>query len=145
MQASDENQIRVSWGDGSEHLFTFPGHVFPAFTSNEMGSALGLWFQSNGEKGQEPHPELKEVMTLYKKAFGVPEAERIEIGKQIWRIVLDQAWSVGLVRPVTGLSGSQGIERRSRQRAGAPVQQPGHQDSGHLQASDPLLDERGES
>ena len=97
VQASDENQIRVSWGDGSEHLFTFPGHVFPAFTSNEMGSALGLWFQSNGEKGQEPHAELKEVMTLYKKAFGVPEAERIEIGKQIWRIVLDQAWSVGLV------------------------------------------------
>ena len=97
VQASDENQIRVSWGDGSEHLFTFPGHVFPAFTSNEMGSALGLWFQSNGEKGQEPHAELKEVMALYKKAFGVPEAERIEIGKQIWRIVLDQAWSVGLV------------------------------------------------
>ncbi len=97
LQASDQNQIRVSWGDGSEHLFTFPGHVFPAFTSNEMGSALGLWFQSNGEKGQEPFPELKEVMTLYRKAFGVPEAERIEIGKQIWRIVLDQAWSVGLV------------------------------------------------
>ena len=97
VQASDENQIRVSWGDGSEHLFTFPGHVFPYSTSNEMGSALGLWFQSNGEKGQEPHAELKEVMALYKKAFGVPEAERIEIGKQIWRIVLDQAWSVGLV------------------------------------------------
>ncbi len=97
VQASDENQIRVSWGDGSEHLFTFPGHVFPYSTSNEMGSALGLWFQSNGEKGQEPHAELKEVMALYKKAFGVPEEERIEIGKQIWRIVLDQAWSVGLV------------------------------------------------
>ena len=97
LQASDENQIRVSWGDGSEHLFTFPGHVFPYGTSSEMGSALGTWFQSNGEKGMEPHPELKEVMTLYRKAFGVPEAERIEIGKQIWRIVLDQAWSVGLV------------------------------------------------
>ena len=62
-----------------------------------MGSALGTWFQSNGEKGMEPHAELREVMTLYRKAFGVPEAERIEIGKQIWRIVLDQAWSVGLV------------------------------------------------
>ena len=50
LQASDENQIRVSWGDGSEHLFTFPGHVFPYGTSSEMGSALGTWFQSNGEK-----------------------------------------------------------------------------------------------
>ncbi len=97
LQASDENQLRVSWGDGSEHLFTFPFHVFPFSTSNEMGSALGQWYQSNGEKGMEPHPELLEVMTLYRKAFGVPEAERIEIGKQIWRIVLDQAWSVGLV------------------------------------------------
>jgi peptide/nickel transport system substrate-binding protein len=97
VSASDQNQIRVSWGDGSEHLFTFPGHVFPAFTNNEMGSALGLWFQSNGEKGQEPLPPLKEVMRLYKEAFGLPEAGRIENGKEIWRIVLDQAWSVGLV------------------------------------------------
>ena len=97
LQAADSNQIRVSWGDGSEHLFTFPGHVFPAFTSNEMGSALGLWFQSNGEKGQEPFPALKTVMEKYKQAFGVPEAERIQLGKEIWEIVLDQAWSVGLV------------------------------------------------
>ena len=97
LQAADSNQIRVSWGDGSEHLFTFPGHVFPAFTSNEMGSALGLWFQSNGERGQEPFPELRMVMDKYKQAFGVPEAERIQLGKEIWEIVLDQAWSVGLV------------------------------------------------
>ncbi len=97
LQAADSNQIRVSWGDGSEHLFTFPGHVFPAFTSNEMGSALGTWFQSNGEKGQEPFPELKMVMEKYRKAFGVPEEERIQLGKEIWEIVLDQAWSVGLV------------------------------------------------
>ena len=97
LQAADSNQIRVSWGDGSEHLFTFPGHVFPAFTSNEMGSALGLWFQSNGERGQEPFPELRMVMDKYRKAFGVPEAERIQLGKEIWEIVLDQAWSVGLV------------------------------------------------
>ena len=96
-EGADQNQLTVSWGDGSEHLFTFPGAVFPAFTSTSMGSALGLWFQSNGEKGQEPLPPLKEVMTLYKKAFGVPEAERIEIGKQIWRIVLDEVWSFGLV------------------------------------------------
>jgi peptide/nickel transport system substrate-binding protein len=95
--AAGQNQISVSWGDGSEHLFTFPGHVFPAFTSNEFGSSLGLWFQTDGEKGDEPQPELKEVMANYKKAFGVPEAERIELGKEIWRTVLDQAWSVGLV------------------------------------------------
>ena len=96
-EGADQNQITVSWGDGSEHLFTFPGHIFPAFTSTPMGSALGLWFQSNGEKGQEPLAPLKEVMTLYRKAFGVPEAERVELGKEIWRIVLDEAWSVGLV------------------------------------------------
>ena len=95
--AADQNQISISWGDGSEHLFTFPGAVFPAFTNNEFGSSLGLWFQSEGEKGDEPQPELKQVMANYKKGFGVPEAERIELGKEIWRTVIDQAWSVGLV------------------------------------------------
>ena len=96
-EAADEHQIQSRWGDGSDHLYTFPGHVFPSFTSSGFGSKLGLWFVSNGEKGQEPQPELKEVMAKYKKAFGVPLDERIQLGQEIWQTVVDQAWAVGLV------------------------------------------------
>ena len=92
--AAGETQISSAWGDGSDHLFTFPGHVF---TSTAFGPQLQLWRRTNGEKGNEPGAKLKEVMAKYVKAFGVPLEERIQLGKEIWRIVIDEAWIVGLV------------------------------------------------
>ncbi|HJO80942.1 MAG TPA: ABC transporter substrate-binding protein, partial [SAR202 cluster bacterium] len=93
-EVSGEIQISSAWGDGSDHLFTFPGHVF---TSNAFGYQLQLWRITNGEKGTEPQQPFKDVIAKYVKAFGVPADERIKLGKELWEIVIDQAWIVGLV------------------------------------------------
>ncbi|MCH9010524.1 MAG: hypothetical protein IIC21_07870, partial [Chloroflexi bacterium] len=45
----------------------------------------------------EPQAAFKDVIAKYVKAFGVPADERIELGKEIWRTVIDEAWIVGLV------------------------------------------------
>lgn len=94
---ANEQQMRLSWGDGSEHLFTYPFNVFPFDSNSEFGPLYGLWFQSGGSKGKQPPPPLRQLYALYTQAFGVPEAERRALGQAIWRIVLEEQWAVGLV------------------------------------------------
>ena len=36
-------------------------------------------------------------MEKYKKAFGVPEKERIELGKEVWKIAADEVYIIGVI------------------------------------------------
>ncbi|MCC6178573.1 MAG: ABC transporter substrate-binding protein [Chloroflexi bacterium] len=97
---ANENQMYAWQNDGSEHLFTFPSHVFPFQSIDGNGALYADWFQSNGEKGKEPPPELASLKTVYsnfRKAFGVPEAEQIKLGKEIWAIAADEVYTIGVV------------------------------------------------
>jgi peptide/nickel transport system substrate-binding protein len=94
---ANEQQLRISWGDGSEHLLTYPFNVFPFDGNSEFGPLYGLWFQSGGSRGKRPPPRLRWLYELYARAFSVPEEERQRLGQEIWKIVLEEQWSVGLV------------------------------------------------
>ena len=36
-------------------------------------------------------------MDLYKKAYGVQEAERVQLTKQVWKILAEELWTIGTV------------------------------------------------
>ena len=74
--AANEQQLGAWNNDGSEHLFTFPVHVFPFNIENvaTSGPLYAKWFQSAGAQGKEPPPRLRELMEKFRQAFGVPEA-----------------------------------------------------------------------
>jgi peptide/nickel transport system substrate-binding protein len=95
--AANEQQLGAWNNDGSEHLFTFPLHVFPFEVAAvaSSGPLYAKWFQSAGTQGKEPTGRLKELMDKYKKAFGVPEKERIELGKEVWKIAADEVFIIG--------------------------------------------------
>ncbi len=99
--AGNQNQIHLWQNDGTEHFFTFPYHLFPVNPSGLGGANIGplwaQWFQSDGKQGQEPSPPMRKLMGLWKKAFGVPTEERIAIGKEIWRIAVEEQWAIGTV------------------------------------------------
>ena len=92
-----KSQIRVSWGDATVKLFASCGQVFPCNGDSEYGRDLGLWYQTEGEKGTEPDPVLKDIMTKYKSAFGLSEEERVALGKEIWAVVVDEVYAAGTV------------------------------------------------
>jgi peptide/nickel transport system substrate-binding protein len=98
---ANEIQGHLWQNDGTEHFFSFPAHLFPFSPSGLGGANIGpqwaQWFQSNGAQGKEPSAPMKELMGLWKKSFGVPEAERVAIGKQLWRIAVEEQWAVGTV------------------------------------------------
>ena len=118
--AANENQLYAWVADGTEHLFTFPSHVFPYNPQGGGGALYVQWFQSGGTAGKEPPPKLKEVYALFNRAFAVPEEERVGIGKQIWKIVTEEVFSIGTV----GLSpAAMGIRIVNNRMANVPDRQ----------------------
>ena len=65
-----------------------------------------LWYNTNGEQGIEPPEIVSQLTEMRAQTAQLPLAERIELGKEIARIQLEQLWIIG----VTGLSPSnQGV------------------------------------
>ena len=97
--ANNEQQLGAWNNDGSEHLFTFPLHVFPFELASvaSSGPLYVKWFHSAGAQGKEPEPRMKELMEKWKKAFGVPEKERIQLGKDIWKIAAEEVYIIGVI------------------------------------------------
>jgi peptide/nickel transport system substrate-binding protein len=97
---ANELQISGSSNAGSEDLFVTPDLVFPFITNNYQGM-LGIpfarWFHSGGADGKEPPARVREVMELWRTGISAPEARRLEIGKQIWRINADEVFQVGII------------------------------------------------
>ena len=98
---ANELQIHLWQNDGTEHFFASPWHIFPLSQSGlggpNIGPLWGQWLRSKGAQGREPTAPMKKLMALWQQGFGVPEAERIEIGKEMWRVAVEQQWAIGTV------------------------------------------------
>jgi len=96
----DGNEIQlVMWAnDGSELLYAFPVHALPVQTDSMMGPQIGRWYQSNGTQGVKPEdPELLRALELYRGAAGQDDATRIKTAQEIWKILIEETYSIGTV------------------------------------------------
>jgi peptide/nickel transport system substrate-binding protein len=96
---NNENQI-ITWAnDGSEMLFLFPRHAIPVDAAeSHMGMAYARWYASKGASGKKPDdPELLRAFDLFRASFGAKEEDRIRNGKEIWKILVDNVYSIGTV------------------------------------------------
>jgi len=95
---ANEHHIAIRAADGIEDIYAQdPGNAFPSSGTSYGGPLYGRWFASGGTQGTEPPPRMKEMMELYQKAMGSSEAERIELTKQIWKILAEELWTIGTV------------------------------------------------
>ena len=94
--AANDYQISVASNNGTEEIFVAGAAAIPVATNSQMGPEFGKWFQSGGKSGKEPKdPQVLKVMDLVRKAPGLPRAEQIKTGQEIWRIALDEVWCIG--------------------------------------------------
>ncbi len=96
---NNENQM-ITWAnDGSEMIYLFPRHALPVDAAEaHMGTAYAKWYASRGAAGKKPDdPEMLRAMDLFREAFGASEEKRVENAKEIWRIAVEQMWSIGTV------------------------------------------------
>ncbi|MGE3909832.1 MAG: ABC transporter substrate-binding protein [Chloroflexota bacterium] len=96
--SANEHQIAIRAADGIEDIFAQdPGNAFPSSGTSYNGPVFGTWFASGGSQGKEPPPKMKEMMELYWKAMGSPDAERIKLTQQVWKILAEELWTIGTV------------------------------------------------
>ncbi len=95
---NNETQIYV-WGAGTEDLFLFPRHELPVEPVEPFtGPEYAKWYATNGEQGTKPtDPDLLKAMELLRSGAGVEEGPRMEIGKQIRQLIVDNQWVIGTV------------------------------------------------
>ncbi|MGE3912015.1 MAG: ABC transporter substrate-binding protein [Chloroflexota bacterium] len=118
--AGNETHLDAWVADGSEHMFTFPDQIFPSNSTSAGGILFAKWYLSNGKEGKEPPDYLKKIYDLFRRGYGLPDQERIEAGKEIWRLVTDNVISFGTV----GLSpAAQGIRVVKNTFGNAPDRQ----------------------
>jgi peptide/nickel transport system substrate-binding protein len=84
---------------GSEDVYLFADIVVPGGRgfSAIMGGPYAQWNRTGGKQGKEPFPALKELMALWDKGYASPEKDRVELGKQLHRMIVDQVFQIGLV------------------------------------------------
>jgi peptide/nickel transport system substrate-binding protein len=84
---------------GSENLYLFPRHVLPVDPAEcHLGMPFARWYASGGQQGKKPdNPEMLRAFDLYRSASGKKEAERIQIAKEIWKILVEECWVIGTV------------------------------------------------
>jgi peptide/nickel transport system substrate-binding protein len=95
---NNETQIYI-WGAGTEDLFLFPRHELPVEPIEPFtGPLYAKWFASNGEAGTKPtDPDLIKAMDLLRSGAGLEEGPRMEVGKQIRQLIVDNQWVIGTV------------------------------------------------
>ena len=97
--SGSENQM-IAWAnDGSEMIYLFPRHALPVDAAEaHMGQAFARWYASRGTAGKKPDdPEMLRAMEMFRSAFGATEAERVNTAKELWKIIVEQMWSIGTV------------------------------------------------
>jgi peptide/nickel transport system substrate-binding protein len=96
----DGNELQtVIWqNDGSEMLYAYPSHALPIRPDVWMGPEVGRWYASGGSQGTKPEdPQLLKALEMFRGAFAQPDAERVSTAKEIWKILVEETYSIGTV------------------------------------------------
>jgi peptide/nickel transport system substrate-binding protein len=117
---SNEVELTIDTAWGSESLFGHPSEIWPISSYSCMGPEYGKYVASRGKEGIAPLPEMAKLEELYQSATSAPPDKRVELVKEIWKIILDQQWAIGTV----GLSPAiQGVRVVSNNLGNVPDRQ----------------------
>ncbi len=111
---NNEHHIHVWTNGGTELLYLFPRHAIPVDPVEAfMGPEFAKWYASNGQQGREPTDAgLKRIFELFRSAPSQRAERRTEIAKEIWRILVDNVYSIGTVGQSPALMGVRLASRR---------------------------------
>jgi peptide/nickel transport system substrate-binding protein len=111
---NDQNQIVLWSNNGSESLYLYTIPVLPIDPQSSFGgAAYAQWYASNGAAGIKPtDPELLKGFDLLRSAVSQPEEKRIETAQEIWKLLVDQVWSIGIVGQSPAYMGTRVVNER---------------------------------
>ena len=107
------NQMMTKIEDtgGVGFLFTFPSDYLEFCVG---AWSWAQWYHSQGDVGIEPSDDAKKLLALWDKGKVSPEAERIEIGKEIYKTIPTEAYCAGLIGGSPAEHGTYIVSKRLR-------------------------------
>ncbi len=120
--ASNDQQSTVWTADGNEQLYLFPRYALPVDPVTALqGFPIAQWYASGGKQGKAPRdPELRRALELFRSAPSKREEERRKIAQEIWKILVDGQYTIGVI----GLSPAQlGVRIVSKRMGNIPARQ----------------------
>ncbi len=111
---NDQNQIVLWSNNGSESMYLYTIPVLPIDPQSSFGgAAYAQWYASNGAVGIKPtDPQLLKGFELLRGAVGQPEEKRVQIAQEIWKLLVDQVWSIGMVGQSPAYMGTRVVNER---------------------------------
>lgn len=96
---NEQVQVAMSSNTGTENVFVYPVGALPVRADTAwMGAGYSLWYQSGGKQGVKPtEPELLRALELLSGGSTQTDEQRVQSAKEIWRLIVDQQWGIGLV------------------------------------------------
>jgi peptide/nickel transport system substrate-binding protein len=112
--AANQHHISVWTNGGTELIYLYPRLCLPVDAIEaHLGPEIGKWYSSDGKQGMEPpDPELKRALALFRSAAGQQEDERNKTAQEIWKILVDQQYSIGTVGQSPAQFGVRIVSRR---------------------------------
>jgi peptide/nickel transport system substrate-binding protein len=111
---NDQNQIVLWSNNGSESMYLYTIPVLPIDPQSSFGgAAYAQWYASNGANGIKPtDPELLKGFEMLRSAASQPEERRTQIAQEIWKLLVDQVWSIGMVGQSPAYMGTRVVNER---------------------------------
>ena len=104
-RTSNEHHIHVEVTWGAEDIYGHPVVFFPG-GSNCFNQGLAVDFRTTGEEPSAwRSPEILKIWDLYSRGKTVDTGARVKMGQELWRIVLDQVYAIGVVGQTPAIQG----------------------------------------
>ena len=91
-RGSHEHLVTI-WNNAGANMPWLTGAALPTL----YASRAAQWHDTLGRKGREPAGELKRLLELHDAGKGLSLSQRAETGREIWRIIVDNAYIIGTV------------------------------------------------
>ena len=89
-----------------QHVRPRPAVLPRQRTRARWGRSTASGTRAPAPRASSRRPGCVELMTTYRRSFGVPDAERTRLAKEVWKIALDELW---LIPVVSNSPASQGV------------------------------------
>ena len=111
---NDQNQMTIFSNGGSESMYLYSVPVLPTDPqSSQLGAAIAQWYVSNGATGIKPtDPEMLRAFDLMRAASGQKVEARNKTAQEIWKIHVEQQYSIGLVGLSPAYMGTRVVSNR---------------------------------
>lgn len=97
--SQDQDQMIIWTNTGTESFYLYSRYAFPVDVQTGLGGhAVAQWYATDGATGTMPEDlVLRSAYSLMKTAAALPEAGRTKVAQQIWQMMVEQQWNIGLV------------------------------------------------